>query len=382
VSGIEAGPTKSKLRIVQVGAGMMGRAWLRTIGNSLDAELVGLVDLDVDQARRAADEVGRPDLPVAASLPALLERVDADVAVDVTVPAAHRQVSTGALRAGLPVLCEKPLAESVSSGLAMIAAAELSRRLLMVSQSRRYFRPLEAFRRQIAAITPVGLAQCSLFRAPRFGGFREQMAYPLLIDMAIHQFDLARDLIGDEPVAVQCESFNPSWSWYAGDAAAQVTVAFAGGARFSFTGSFCSPGQETSWNGHWRISGAGGTASWDGDGLPEARAADGTVILAEPGHGAEEIAGSLAEFVDAVQTGRTPSGEVHGNLLSLAMVEAAIRSAEEDRRVSIAEVLDDAYAEALVGETDPEIRAVLGGWRSVHEVVGVATPTALTRINQ
>ena len=48
------------------------------------------------------------------------------------------------------------------------------------------------------------------------------MAYPLLKDMAIHQFDLARDLIGSEPVSISCESFNPGWSWYAGDAAAEV----------------------------------------------------------------------------------------------------------------------------------------------------------------
>ena len=112
----------------------------------------------------------------------------------------------------------------------MIAAAELSRRLLMVSQSRRYFQQLSAFRRQIAAIAPVGIVQCSFFKAPRFPGFREQMPYPLLADMAIHQFDLARDLIGGEPLAVYCESFNPEWSWFAGDATAQVTVEFAGGA--------------------------------------------------------------------------------------------------------------------------------------------------------
>ncbi len=59
-----------------------------------------------------------------------------------------------------------------------------------------------------------------------------------------------------------------------------------------------------------------------------AQTADGTVILVEPGTGPEEIAGSLAEFVDAVRSGRMPSGEGHSNVLSLAMVEAAIRSAE------------------------------------------------------
>ena len=46
----------------------------------------------------------------------------------------------------------------------------------------------------------VGTVTTEFFKAPRFGGFREQMAYPLLVDMAIHQFDLARDLIQAEAV--------------------------------------------------------------------------------------------------------------------------------------------------------------------------------------
>ena len=198
------------------------------------------------------------------------------------------------------------------------------------------------------------------------------MPYPLLVDMAIHQFDLARDLIGGEPLAVYCESSNPDWSWFAGDATAQVTVEFAGGARFNFSGSWCSPGLETSWNGTWRVSGAGGSATWDGAGAPAAQSADGTVVVAEPGTGPEEIAGSLAEFVDAVRSRRVPSGEAHSNVLSLAMVEAAIRSAEKGRRVTIAEVLDDAYAAALDSEADPEVRAVLAAWTSVHDAVGAA----------
>ena len=59
--------------------------------------------------------------------------------INVTVPVAHAGQHRGAA-AGLPVLCEKPLAESVARGLSMIAAAELSGQLLMVSQSRRYWR--------------------------------------------------------------------------------------------------------------------------------------------------------------------------------------------------------------------------------------------------
>jgi predicted dehydrogenase len=358
------------VRLVQVGAGSMGRAWLTVIGESADVRLVGLADLDLDTAHRAAEGAGFPDVAIGASLEDVLGLVDADAVLNVTVPAAHAEVSTVALLRGLPVLCEKPLADTVSAGLSMIAAAEAADQLLMVSQSRRYWRNLDAFRRQIAQLGRIGLVECSFFKAPHFGGFRDEMAYPLLIDMAIHQFDLARDLLGSEPEAVYCESFNPAWSWYAGDAAAAAVFEFAGGSRFAFTGSWCSPGLETSWNGSWRVSGELGTATWDGDHEPEARDADEQPLGASVTNGPEQIAGSLAEFVSALRTGDTPSGEAHSNVLSLAMVEAAIRSAVDGQRVMIAGLLEDAYREAVGARQRPEVAAALARWPSVHAVVG------------
>ena len=358
------------LRLIQVGAGGMGRAWLATIAANPDVELVGLVDLDLDVARRAADECGFPGLPVARSFEELAQTSEVQAVVNVTVPRAHHPVSTAALLSGLPVLTEKPLAESVSEGLSMAAAAEVSGRLLMVSQSRHYWRQLTAFRQQVAQLGEVGAVSCEFFKGPHFGGFREEMAHPLLVDMAIHQFDLVRGLIPSDPVSVFCDSSNPSWSWFAGDAAATAVFEFASGARFTFTGSWCSPGLETSWNGSWRVSAADGSARWDGDNPPVAETARGEGIPAVQPDEREQIAGSLAEFVSVLRTGGTPWGEVHSNVLSLAMVEAAIRSVETGRRVSIAEVLEDAYAEALRVETRDDVRAALQAWPSVHEVIG------------
>jgi len=336
-------------------------------------ELVGLVDIDLSAAQLSAAGAGLPDVALARSLPELLDRVAADAVLNVTVPEAHAEVSITALLHGLAVLCEKPLADTLAAALSMIAAAEVGGRLLMVSQSRRYWRNLTALRTQLARLGRLGLVQCSFFKAPHFGGFREEMAYPLLGDMAIHQFDLARELIGTEPVSVSCESFNPSGSWYAGDAAANVAVDFADGTRFVFTGSWCSPGLETSWNGSWRISAAGGTALWDGDYAPVAQTADGEQIPAEPGTGPEQIAGSLAEFVNALRTGAAPSGEAHSNVMSLAMVEGAIMSAQTRRRVVLGDLLDDAYRQALASEQRPELAAALASWPSLHEMIGNAS---------
>jgi predicted dehydrogenase len=358
------------VRLMQVGAGLMGRHWLDVIGQSTDVRLVGLADLDLPTAQRAAAGAGFADVAVASSLAELLDRLEADAVVNVTIPEAHAEVSTTGLLNGLAVLCEKPVAHTTSAALSMVAAAEVSGRLLMVSQSRRYWRNLDALRGQVARLHRLGLVECSLFKAPHFGGFREQMPFPLLVDMAIHQFDLARDLIGSEPVWITCESFNPAWSWYAGDAAADVHAEFDDGTRFVFAGSWCSAGLETSWNGSWRISGSGGTALWDGDNEPVAQTEEGESIPAVAGTGPEEIAGSLAEFVAALRDRSVPSGEVHSNVMSLAMVEGAVRSAQTRQRVMLVDLLDDAYVEALAVEERPELRAALASWGRVRDVIG------------
>lgn len=360
------------LKLVQVGAGGMGRAWLGTIAANPDVELVGLVDLDLVAARQAATDHGFVDLEVATSLDELGVLSQADAVVNVTVPVAHHPINVEALFAGLPVLCEKPFAESLPECLSMVAAAEATEKLIMVSQSRRYFRNLDAYGRQIEQVGPIGSLTCEFFKAPRFGGFRDEMAEPLLIDMAIHQFDLARKLLDAEPVSVYCESFNPSWSWYAGSAAADAIFQFDNGARFAFNGSWCSTGQETSWNGSWRASGPGGTALWDGDNLPLAETAEGEAVPAVIGDEQEQIAGSLVEFVSAVRTGGTPQSVGRSNVLSVAMVAAAVASSASGGRIDIAEVIDDAYTEAVRTEKRPEIKAVLESWTSVREIVGLS----------
>jgi len=382
-------PDSGPVRVVVVGAGPMGRAWLRAIAEEDAVELSGIADLAVDVADEAAAEIGVPGLPTGPDGVELVRRTGAQAIIDVTVPAAHHPVTLAALRAGIPVLGEKPAAATVAETLSLAAAAQLTGQLFMVSQSRRYDDHLFAARALAAGLGRAGILSVDFFKAPRFGGFRDAMASPLLLDMAIHQFDMARFLLGADPVSVLCDEYNPAWSWYAGDAAATAAFAFEGGARFVFTGSWCSPGLETSWNGSWRVSAEHGTVLWDGDHAPTmdaagggggggagggggggvgrpvgAAAASGAVDPpVSPGDG---IAGSLREFTAALRTGAEPMGRVHENLLSLAMVEAAMLSAREARRVAIDDVLEASLTAALAAERDAEVRDVMAGWGSAR----------------
>jgi len=358
-----------RVRVVVVGAGPMGRAWLRAIEAEVEVELVGIADLAVDVAGEAATELGRPELATGADAVELVHRTGAHAIVDVTVPAAHHPVTLAALRAGVPVLGEKPAAATVAEALSLAAAAQLTGQLFMVSQSRRYDDQLYAMRALAAGLGRAGILSVEFFKAPRFGGFRDAMVSPLLLDMAIHQFDMARFLLGADPVSVLCDEYNPVWSWYAGDAAATAAFEFDGGARFVFTGSWCSPGLETSWNGSWRLSAERGSVLWDGDHPPTGDAAGpGTpaVEVAAPGAG---IVGSLREFVAALRTGSEPMGRVHENILSLAMVEAAMLSARTGRRVTLDEILDASLATAREAERDAGVREVMAGWGSAREAL-------------
>jgi predicted dehydrogenase len=375
--------TGEPLGVVLVGAGGMGRAWLAAIAAEPLVRLAAVADLDADVARDAVVATGSPAVPVGQDAVALARATGAHALVDVTVPAAHHPVTTAALFAGLPVLGEKPAAATLAEALSLCAAAEVTGQLFMVSQSRRWNPRLVAFRELLVALGPVATLTTQFYKAAHFGGFREEMADPLLVDMAIHAFDCARFLLRAEPTAVHCEAYNPPWSWFAGNAAASAVFSMADGSRYTYHGSWCAPGAETSWNGDWRASAEHGSVLWDGErppvGFVETDHADRPHVAgptdvaagrpAPVGAGPEGIAGALRAFAEALRSGRTPDGEVHGNVMSLAMVEAAVRSAATGCRVALDDVLAEAHREAVRTEARDDVRDALRSWPDPRRAV-------------
>lgn len=70
-----------------------------------------------------------------------------------------------------------------------------------------------------------------------------------------------------------------------------------------------------------------------------------------------------------------PHGEVHENVMSLAMVEAAIESTRSGQRVVIDDLLERALATAIEREARDDVRARLESWTSVRAALQ-AVPTA------
>lgn len=364
------GVVPEPVKVVIVGAGGMGKAWIRTVLGSQDAQLVGVADVIDGAAARAVDEVvpeqQREAVTAGTDAVTVAQRAGADAIIDVTIPAAHHAVTADALHAGLPVLGEKPCAATLAEAVSLAGHTETTGKLFMVSQSRRNNPHLRETRRLADQLGGVGIVDTRFYKAPRFGGFRDAMDHPLIVDMAIHAFDAGRVLIDGNPVAVTASSYNPPWSWYAGDAAATVTIAYDTGAVHTYSGSWCAPGRETSWNGEWSLSCPQGSVTWDGETPPTAQPEGGEAIVGRDPDATDlwELEESLAQFSAALRTGTTPDSEVHSNVWTQAIVEAAVRAADTGRQVQLSDVLDEALERARELDTADGRSQALVAWKT------------------
>jgi predicted dehydrogenase len=243
------------MRVIQVGIGGMGNAWLNAVQRSPQVEFAGFVEIDADIARAQSEAFNLDPSLIFNSLPTALEQVNADAVINITPPQFHREVTVTALEAGLPVLQEKPLAGTLDEARAIAAAAEDTGVLCSVAQNYRY-RPLTQTVKRVlesGELGAVAAVAAEFYKGPHFGGFREEMPHPLIIDMSIHHFDLMRFFLGGDAQTIHASSWNPPWSWFTGDASASAQIGFANGVQVAYTGSWCSQALETSWNANWRF---------------------------------------------------------------------------------------------------------------------------------
>jgi len=225
------------LKAVVVGAGSIAGAWFPSLVQE-GVEVAGVVDLNIEIAQQRIEQYKLSCKP-STDLSATLRKVRPDFVVDLTVPEAHCSVTCRSLRAGAHVIGEKPMASSMAEARRMVRTSTQTGKLYMVSQSRRYNATHDSVRRTVTGgkIGDLTTINCDFYIGAHFGGFRDEMPSPLILDMAIHHFDLARFMTGADPVAVYAKEFNPKGSWYSGDVAASAIFEMSDGVMFTYRGS-------------------------------------------------------------------------------------------------------------------------------------------------
>jgi predicted dehydrogenase len=339
------------MRLIQAGVGGFGLSWIYAVRECDGFEHAALVDPSREALDNAGEITGVPAERRFTSVEEAIAAVPADGLIDVTPAPCHASTTIAALEAGLHVLVEKPIADTLGAARAMVDAAARHGRTLMVTQQYRYQDQPRCLRRLIVdgAIGEVDHIVAEFQIHGLLAGWRRHMKHPFLMDMAVHHFDMMRYLLGRNAARVTAQTWNPKVSNADGDMNAFAWIDFEGGVRVSYTGAFVAPGLDTGWNGRWAITGSKGSLVWnprddwgpirlfrqDAD-LSQYQGQHFFTPLAEPWgepiH-AESIGAAghhydLYHWRACAEAGVEPETSGRDNLHTLALTLAAVRSAE------------------------------------------------------
>ena len=338
----------SDLRIVLAGLGVRGRYWAQVIERSPRCTIAAYADPDPAACARAVEQFGvRPVFRSAED--ALAALPDANALVLANPPIGRESQVRAAIARDMPMLIEKPLALTLPEAAQLVTLAEDAGVPLMVGLNFRYLAVTKQTK-TLLADGAVGRPEFAHFTYERYrDGHRPDlnkypltMDHPMLWEQSIHHFDLMRFVYEQDPIAVQCQTWNPSWSMYAHDTNVAAIFTFDGGMVVNYQGTW-----QGNWNTphfEWRTECTTGIISQRdqfGD-LFYARRDDADLTpVTLPPHETwvTETTGLLDAFVRAVVDGKPLQCSGRDHLTSLAMVEACIQSSARQCSVALAELL-------------------------------------------
>jgi predicted dehydrogenase len=185
----------SALRVAVIGAGHMGRYHAGKLAACAGVALAAVADRELARAETLAREHG---CAAVTDYRELIGRIDA--AVVSTPTASHHEMGTALLGAGIHVLVEKPIARTVKEADELIALAQRQGLVLQVGHVERYngaFRALAA-----------RMDRPLFIEAERLSGFKQRGTdVDVVLDLMIHDIDLALGLARSEVLAVSASGF-------------------------------------------------------------------------------------------------------------------------------------------------------------------------------
>ncbi|HYV37347.1 MAG TPA: Gfo/Idh/MocA family oxidoreductase [Gemmataceae bacterium] len=214
----------SRLRMAVIGVGHLGKEHARILAGLPDVELVGVADVNLDQAKAIAS---RFNTQAFADYWPLLNLAEA---ASIVVPTTyHHAVASEFLRRGLHVLIEKPLALDVQQCDSLVEIGQRYNALIQVGHIERFNPAFEDLMQR--------RLQPKVVNCERFGVFTGRSTdIGVVLDLMIHDLDLLLALVKSKVVDVQAvglsvfgkhEDIGQAWLRFENGCMATVSVSRA-----------------------------------------------------------------------------------------------------------------------------------------------------------
>jgi len=189
-----------------IGVGLMGRRHAENVARVGGAKLLAVHDANPSLSERAARELGAT---TCASVEALLSYSGVHAVVIASPARAHERHALAALAAGKDVLLEKPIAPTLDAADRILAAASASAARLQIGFMRRYD---PAYAEALSVVRSGKVGAVRFFKgvdrdrdAPS-GASGSLARADIFAESAIHDFDVARWITGDEVAGVRASA--------------------------------------------------------------------------------------------------------------------------------------------------------------------------------
>ncbi|MGH2458924.1 MAG: Gfo/Idh/MocA family protein [Chloroflexota bacterium] len=337
-------------RCLMIGAGGMAGNWIRNfLPRFADRlEVVGLVDVDPRALAASGDFLGLAASRRFADLDAAFDAVEADFCAIVIPPAFHQRAVMAAVRRGLPILSEKPIADTWQASREIYRAVRDAGLKMQVIQNYRYNAPMLTMRQvlrggDLGRINYVVGRFAADYREHGAWGatFRHEMPHALLVEGAVHHFDMLRNLTGGDCRTIAGWEWNPPWSSSKGEFCGLYLMKMTNGVHASYEGSGTAGGEQNTWHEeYYRAECERGAVAVGRDHQVRTHRfkRGGGLITEEVPLVRPPYEGHLwliDEFLTWLDGGPTPATVIDDNLKTTAMLYGAIEASRTNQTVDV-----------------------------------------------
>lgn len=323
-----------------IGLGRIGALHAEQLQRAIKgAQLVGIA---VDpEHRRRLEASGSAPAPLFGSVEDLIQSADVEAVVIASSSNAHCEHIVQVAAAGIPMFCEKPLADTVEAALDAVHAVEEAGAPFQIGFQRR-FDPGYARAGELVAAGAIGKPE--LFRGISSDHMPSveylQKSGGLFWDLGVHDFDAARFLMGDEIVAVHATGavqIEPALAAFGDVDYGVITLRFRAGALGVV---------QNSWRAPWGYEIRAEVCGSEGRVVTELDQRVPTWLYTSKGFTTERYHQfverfrdayriELQAFIDALQAGTKPTPDERDGLRAIEIADAATRSRREDRWIEV-----------------------------------------------
>lgn len=328
------------VKFALLGAGRIGKVHARAVTSNPDASLVAVADAMAP----AAEDIAKKHGCEVRTIDAIEKSKDVDAVVICTPTDTHADLIERFAKAGKAIFCEKPIDLSLKRVKACLATVEKTGAKLMVGFNRRFDPHFAAVKQAIEAgkIGNVEMVQITSRDPGAPPPAYIKSSGGIFRDMTIHDFDMARFLLGEEPVSVMATAsvlVDPQIGELGDFDSVSVLLTTASGKQCSISNS-----RRATYGYDQRIEvhGSKGMIAAENQRPVSIEIANASGYTRPPLHDffmtryIDAYAAEIAAFIDVVKKNKAPSPSGADGLRALALAEAAIKSAASRKAVEVA----------------------------------------------